>query len=276
MLFYEHTLDLGADKPFTFLHVSDTHLTFADERDGQRKTELAARRALTFPDAEENLLSAEQKARELGCFIAHTGDLIDFVSLKNLETAKAFTDEYDCFMAAGNHEFSLYVGEAKEDAAYRAQSLDKVQSVFHNDIRFSVRLENGIKLIALDNSYYLIEQEQLAALKNELSDGVPAILFMHTPLYSPEVFDFCVETEGGVPAYLMSVPEEKMRGYSPERYEQQKEDETTARAYRYILGCDNIKAVFAGHVHHDFESFVTPSLPQYITGLGSGRIVHVR
>ena len=62
---------------------------------------------------------ASDTAKEYGVPIIHTGDLIDFVSLANLERAERFISENDCFTVAGNHEFSLYVGEAKEDAASR-------------------------------------------------------------------------------------------------------------------------------------------------------------
>ncbi len=110
-------LRVGAAAPFRVLHVSDTHLTRADMRDGERKVRLSRERSPIFPQAEETLALASQVASGEGLPILHTGDLIDFVSVANLEAVKRFTDENDYFMAAGNHEFSLCVGEAKEDAA---------------------------------------------------------------------------------------------------------------------------------------------------------------
>ena len=104
--FRSQTLAVGADEPFCFLHLSDTHLTLADSRDGKRKVTLAESRSSLFPWAQANLQAAMEKAQELDCLIVHTGDLIDFVSKKNLETAKDFTDRFDVMMTAGNHEFS--------------------------------------------------------------------------------------------------------------------------------------------------------------------------
>ena len=43
-------LHIGADKPFELLHVSDTHIALADERDDQRKRELAAARSKAFEE----------------------------------------------------------------------------------------------------------------------------------------------------------------------------------------------------------------------------------
>ena len=48
---------------------------------------------------------------------------VDVVEQLAIDRAKEFCETVDVFMAAGNHEFSLYVGEAWEDEAYRNQSL---------------------------------------------------------------------------------------------------------------------------------------------------------
>ena len=143
------TLNIDATAPFTIIHLSDTHLTYADLRDGQRKVDLIDWRLPSFPNAEKVLAEAGELSRELNAPIFHTGDLIDYVSLANLEAVKAFTDTHDVYMATGNHEFSLYVGEAKEDAAYRNQSLAKVQACFANDIRMFSRVIGGVKYILI-------------------------------------------------------------------------------------------------------------------------------
>ena len=47
MRILEHEYRIGAERPFEVLHISDTHLTLADEleQDGGRKLELAQKRA---------------------------------------------------------------------------------------------------------------------------------------------------------------------------------------------------------------------------------------
>ena len=107
-----HTrIEIGLSSPIRVLHASDTHLTHADMRDGQRKVDLAESRLRGFPEADQRLAELGKLSQELGLPIMHTGDLIDFVSLANLEAAKAFADSHDIFMATGNHEFSLYVAK---------------------------------------------------------------------------------------------------------------------------------------------------------------------
>lgn len=260
-------INIGIEKPFTFIHMSDTHLTLADERDNDRKIQLAKDRLNGFPQAEEVLEAATEYAKKTGYTICHTGDLIDFVSWANIDRAKEFCETVDVFMAAGNHEFSLYVGEAWEDADYRNQSLDKVQAAFPNNIRFACREVNGVNLVAIDNGYYLFEQEQLDALKEVAKEGKPMILFMHTPLYTPEFYDFSLDRPYEVDsAYVVAAPEEKIAWYSDHRYRQQKADDITLEAYNYIASEPLIKALVVGHNHRNFESPFISGIPQIMTG----------
>lgn len=263
----------GASKPFRLLHISDTHLTLADDRDDKRKNELAAGRRPAFANAEKNLAEACEMARRGNMPIVHTGDLIDFVSEANLDAAKKFMSENDVFFTAGNHEFSLYVGEAFEDEAYRNQSLAHVQESFPDDLRFCTRTINGVKLIGIDDSYYRFDKAQLDALKKEVGEGLPIILFMHNPLHEPELYTLAMTKNPC--AYLTSTPEELMQSYDDYRYRQQKADEITLEATRYIESCPLIKAIFAGHLHHDYDGIVDDHLPQYVTGTQTARIITV-
>lgn len=270
-------INIGIEKPFTFIHMSDTHLTLADERDDDRKIQLGKDRLNGFPEAEKVLEEATAYAKKTGYTICHTGDLLDFVSWANIDRAKRFCDEVDVFMAAGNHEFSLYVGEAWEDADYRNQSLDKVQAAFPNDIRFAFREVNGVNLVAIDNGYYLFEQAQLDALKEVAKQGKPLILFMHTPLYTPEYYDFVLDRPYPVDAgYLVATPEEKMSWYSDHRYRQQKADAVTQETYDYIISEPLIKALIVGHIHRNYENVLPSGIPQIMTGCTDIREITVK
>ncbi len=267
-------LKIGATEPFEFLHMSDTHFALADERDGERKIDLARHRGIEFAAAPEVCAAAESYARDNGLMICHTGDFIDFVSEANLDRLKAFTDENDVFMAAGNHEFSLYVGEAWEDADYRNISLARVQAAVKNDFRFSSRVVNGVNLIAIDNGYYLFEREQLEALKREAARGLPMILFMHTPLFDPEICRLQRQKNPEV-LYLVATPEELMAGYSDHRYRQQHADAVTLETVEFIKTCGQVKALFCGHLHWCAETAFTETIPQYVIGCTDVRHVTV-
>lgn len=276
MKFIDTTISVGADKPFELLHISDIHLTYADDRDDERKLALAKDRRQYFTDAQENLDAAAADARRTGALMICTGDLLDFVSWANIDAARRFTDENDCFFAAGNHEFSLYVGEAWEDEAYRNQSLEKVQSAYKNDIRFSVRTVNGVKLIAIDNSYYLFDRSQLEGLRKECAEGMPVILMMHVPLYAEDIAREIMEVRSEPCAYVMNAPDGLLAGYSEHRRRQQRADDITREAYDYIVSEPAIKAVIAGHVHGEpIESRINDRLIQYTVGTRSARRITV-
>lgn len=273
MSIIETKLNVGVQAPFRVLHVTDTHLTDADLRDGERKVVLAEKRAKCFPHADETLELACKLAKEQGVPILHTGDLLDFVSVANLEKAKKFTDETDCFMAAGNHEFSLYVGEAKEDAAYRNQSLATVQAAFKNDIRMAARVIGGVNFVALDNGYYLFEREQLDFLKTEVKRGLPVVLLLHNPLYERALYDRVMQKSPC--AYLVGVPEELMQGYPKDRYAQQLADDVTRETVDYIGKEPAIKALITGHLHFNYDGIFAGRIPQIVTSCTDVRLVEI-
>ena len=267
---------VGATKPFTLLHVSDTHLTLADGRDGERKVRLAEKRTRIFPDAKAALAEISAESKKLGAPIIHTGDIIDFVSRKNLEFTKKYVAENDVFMTAGNHEFSLYVGEAFEDEAYRNRSLSRVQACFSNDIRFASRKINGVNLVGIDDSYYRFDKAQLDALKREVALGLPIILFMHCALYEDALCREIVVGHGAEAPYLTCPPDDALVGCSEYRVRQQIPDAITVEATEYIKSCPLIKAIFTGHLHWDWDGMLTDTLPQYVTGLDTIRTIHVK
>ena len=237
-------LHIGAKKPFQIIHLADTHLAYADMRDGERKVTLAQERLPRFPHAKEMLVAADQLAKELDVPIVCTGDLIDFVSYQNLELAKEFADNHDLFLAAGNHEFSLYVGEAFEDAAYRNQSLDKVQAIFKNDIRQASRVIEGVNFVALDNGYHLFDEGQFAFLKEEVKKGLPIILILHIPLDQAELD----------------------RPYA---------DAFTRMVFDYIRQEPLIKAMISGHIHEDSEGVALGRIPLWTTHETSLRVFEI-
>lgn len=272
-----NSIKVGAQKPFSFIHMSDTHFSMADERDDEQKILLSKNRTIWHPYAEKISSEVEAYAKQNNLMICHTGDYIDFVSESNLDRLKRFTDENDVFFAAGNHEFSLYVGEAFEDTAYREKSLYKVQACIKNNMRFSSRKINGVNLIAIDNGYYLYEQWQLDSLIHEAEYGLPMILFMHTPLYDEKIMEIVIgQNSHYEAAYMVGAPEEIMSDYSEYRYRQQKADAITLKTVEYIKSQPLIKAIFCGHFHEfASETKLTDNITQYISNFDNIRLVHI-
>ncbi len=266
-------VNIGIAQPFQMLHITDTHICRADERDDLRKQQLAEKRANVFepedPGATEYYYrESVQFANEHHMLLVHTGDLFDFVSEQHCEMAKellALPNDY--FMAVGNHEFSLYVGEAFEDEAYKIQSYAKIQSAFPKyNLCFSSRVVNGVNLIAIDNVYYDFSAYQLDCLKKEAEKQLPILLFFHTPIYTPELYREVTKGNPTVPASAIGVPLELMQEYNDHRFRQQVTTPQTQKFLDYLYHLDLVKAIFAGHLHFSHESALSNGLMQYVTG----------
>ena len=246
-------IEIGLPAPLRLLHVSDTHLALADGRDGERKQALAARRSAAFGKEGDGLRyfsEAVAYARNCCDLMICTGDLIDFVSAKNLDTAKEMLSGTDYFFAAGNHEFSKYVGEAVEDEAYKLDSLPLVQRYIGNDLRFASRLVGGVNLVAVDNSYYLFRPGELEAFRREVERGYPILLLLHNPLHTDALYREMMVNRRNECAYLVGTPEELLEPYPEERRSQQ----------------TLVKAVLTGHLHFNFDSVLYGDVVQYTAG----------
>ena len=277
-----HTqIDIGIGKPFRVIHISDNHLTLVNENDNERKHTLCQVRKKAFPLQRAVLETAKNISRKEGFPILCTGDLIDFVSDANLKAAEIFMKETNALFVAGNHEFSQYVGEAKEDAAYREQSLAKVEKAFGGDVRFVSRIINGVNVVGIDDGYYQFDGWQLNKLKDEIEKGYPVVLLLHVPLFEKALFDRVMyngqSSETGIPvcksADLVGVSEIFMKDYAPGRKEAQLPTEETMETVNYIENSGRIKALLTGHWHFDHVAKTTSDIPQIITGCKTVRIV---
>ena len=272
------------------MHVSDTHIVKVDDRDGERKIRLAAARSRYMDWGEHYLDEAVAYARDHGMFMMHTGDMYDFVSEANLDFTARTMLGADWFVCAGNHEYSQYVGEAKEDQAYKDVSAQAVRSAFPNDLVFASRVIGGVNFVALDDVYYNFTESQHAMMEEEMKKGLPVVMLCHVPLYTPEFCRSELEAMGGRCAYLTGVPVEITSTYEPGvtypegeewRYRkvQQKADKPTLDFIGWLKEQKLLKAILCGHMHRFFEERFSPTAVQYTVGAtykGDAQVVHFR
>jgi hypothetical protein len=275
----------GASKPFGAVHVSDTHIVRADSRDNARKITLAARRSGHMKWGEHYLDEAIRAAESAGEMLIHTGDLIDFVSAANLEMAERHFAGHDWFASSGNHEFSQYVGEAKEDDAYRRVSYNRVQAAYPNDLTFASRVVNGVNFVAIDDVYYNVTEAQHALFEKEVAKGLPIVILCHVPFYTPRHHDEELKRSRGVCSYETGVPDEKIATWRApsrpfgkgeewrDRRVQQRADAPTKEFIKYIKAQPLLKAILCGHCHNFWEERFSPTAVQYVcsaTYMGDG------
>ncbi len=261
----EYTLSVGLKQPLTVYHMTDNHLTRADEREDDRKLQLAAKRGAAFAKAEHYKTNMLSVARKHGYPPLQTGDLADFVSAANYEAAITLFRGTDVIMAAGNHEFSRYVGEAWEDEEYKAKYLADAVASFPEGFLFGTHVRGGLRFLTLDNNYYYVTEFQLRRFRETMQDGVPTVLCVHNPLYSEDLLAQIHAKEGpdAVP-YLFGTPEPLLRGLTEYRYKQQKPDSVTEEFLAFCNACPNLKAILAGHLHKGYESHLDCGTPQLV------------
>lgn len=256
----------GASKPFKAFHISDSHLCLADSRDNDRKQKLAKSRRVHFSNGERCLDASLAHADKNDEILLYTGDLIDFVSAENLDAIHKKLGSGNTYGSAGNHEFSQYVGEAREDDAYKAQSFARVQKAYPNDLTFCSRIMNGINFVAFDDVYYNMTAGQLDRFKEEVAKGLPIIALCHCPLYTPELFDTAMNKPGAKCSYLVGVPESRTKNYEPHRYIQQRTDRQTFDFIEWLKGQSLLKGIFCGHLHYNWSGEFSQTAKQYVVG----------
>ncbi len=258
------TLRIGLEKPVRLLHVTDTHLTYADEQDDERKHALAKR--MRDPNKEKYLAEHIAYAEESCDLLVHTGDLMDFVSHANVEKAREIVKHEKFFFIAGNHDYSQYVGEAWEDSAYRMNSYMQMGYGIGVPMFFNSRTVGGVNVVGIDNSYYHFADWQIWRLRKEVEKGLPVILAFHDPLFEQSLYDYHFSVSSEDSTYLVGCDEAHLLRYSEFRAVQQRPDAPTLRMIDYIKSEPAIKAILTGHLHFSFESMLTPTLPQFVTG----------
>ena len=264
---------VGAKRPFKVMHVSDTHIVRAESSDGDAKIRLAAARYPQMGYGEHYLWEAVARARKDGAMLVHTGDMIDFVSKANLDFAGLAYGTDDWFVSAGNHEYSRFVGEAREDAEYKAGSYETVSAHYPNNLTFASRVVNGVNFVAADDVYYNFTEGQLRLMRKEVSKGLPIIFLCHVPLYAPKHYAHQMQRTGGLCAYETGVPDELVNTWKGgtvdpsnwrDRRVQQRTDAATAEFIKCVKAQPLVKAILCGHCHEFWEERFSPTAMMYV------------
>ena len=271
----KNVINIGIDKPFTFLHVTDTHFTETDLTDSEERRLFAKdRRDVLFSETRSNVEFIERYVKEKGYPLYHTGDLIDFFTPENFRRAKSFYENTNMTLIAGNHEIhtcpnNVFCEEDfTVDLNFREERLDTAQKWFGNDIRYFCKEINGVYLVGINNYDYQISAQNFERLKLLSKEGKPIILFMHIPLYSKELYMFSK-------CAMLAMPKEIVDGLPEFQQFEQRADKCTYEAVEFIKSNTAFKAIICGHLHFAFESDITSDIKQYVTGLNSIREITV-
>ena len=180
---YRHTVELGLARPFTVLHVSDSHLMAIDSRDDAARHAFADQRSRIGRELGSYYLDeATAYARARGLRIVHTGDFMDFVTAANLENAERRfkTDPY--LACVGNHEY--HCGPTNEQESEKTPVLPQLRAAYSDGLPASVREIGGVAFFVFDDAFCNVSQEIVAAFDRVAAEGRPLVLVSHVPLFA--------------------------------------------------------------------------------------------
>ena len=270
VLNYVH-LQVGAEKPFSVLHISDTHLTAANPDEPAVKQKLCKARTQCFGGRQEEALrDSLARARDNADYVIHTGDLIDWQSEGNFALVRKYFGA-NMTGSMGNHEFSPSMGYSnpKETPteAFKDRTRAKLASVYPFDVSLQSTVVNGVNFVTLDDVYGYVTETQVARFRAEVEKGLPIVLCMHVPFISPEI-DLAAHK------YWMGCQwNRKSMKFTSAAYpkpggdrRRQLEDPVTRDFISYLKGEKLLKGILAGHLHFTMQDRFSPTAVQYLVG----------
>lgn len=256
---------IGLEKPFSVLHISDSHLTAAYPHENEKKQKLNTNRTRTFGGRQEEALrDALAWAKQHVDYVVHTGDLIDWQSEANFDLVKKYFGP-DIIGAVGNHEFSPDMGytepkiETTESGKDRTRA--QVQRVFPFDIQFQSQVVHGVNFITMDDVYGYVVESQVQRFQEEVKKGLPIVLCMHVPFFTDTIWRAHVRfwkdkgplADGTFPAVSGD-------------YKIQLEDPVTRDFLAWLREQPLLKCILAGHEHFTIDDQFSPTCREYVVG----------
>jgi len=254
------TVEAGAAKPFSVLHISDTHLTAAYDSEGPDKLKVAERRTKTFGGYQEMALRDSLKWARANCdYVLHTGDLIDWESEANFDLVRKYFGS-DVFGSMGNHEFYTYMPDEKitSEESFKGRSWPILARNHPADARFSSKVVNGVNFICLDDTFGTVQADLVAKFKAEVRKNLPIVLAMHVPFMTPAIWRATNRYWWNGRKFTEVAPEPKSD------YLRQQNDPVTRDFIAYLRTEPLLKAILAGHQHLFVQDRFSPTAVQHV------------
>lgn len=256
-------------KKVKLLHITDQHITGADETDTDHAKAEAVRREPVF--AKEHKLAerrfesfleyAEDKEFD---GIVMTGDIIDFPSNYNLKyiSEKLKAIKMPFAYATGNHDW-CYADEPPREETKKIH-FPEIEEAIDINMRMDAVEIGGIIIATFDNSLFRMSAKQTEFLRKQIEKGKPLIAAFHLPIAVDTVIEPTIEKWKHT--ILMNVPEDVAEKYN---CIYTVADAPTAEFCRLLSESKNVIGVLAGHVHFDDLGRFGDGKVQIVTNVGA-------
>ena len=256
----EIVIDAGAEKPFSVLHVSDTHLTAVYPHEDKWKQEMSRADTPIFgAKQEEALVEAVAYAKAHCDFLLHTGDLIDFVSAANLDVVRRHLPK-GCIGSLGNHEYSHYgwlVKKAGTAGPGREETRKMMSEFYPFRLPLVAKELNGVVFVAIDDADGTVSEEQVSQFRRIAKMGKPIVLCMHVPFYTPGI------CRAGKRWWKKGTDATNPELNLPD-FGRQKSDPTTCAFVEHLKSEPLLKGILSGHLHMFAENRFSPTAMQHV------------
>ena len=241
------------------VHIADTHLFMDDDR-GIPYTEFSNRMAKAYNQTTH--FKTREKTTPMECFentlayakevnadvITLVGDIFSFPSELAVEWVKSKLEDIDIpyIYVAGNHDWHYEGMSGKLDTLRDTWIDNRLLSLYQGNNPLMAAYDiKGIRFLAIDNSTYEINDEQLAFFSEHAASDMPLVLLVHIPMYAPGKG---ISFGCGNPNWNASTD----RNYKLEkrpRWPVTGHTKTTFNFYDEVFNSPNLLGIFTGHIH---------------------------
>ena len=243
------------------IHIADTHLYMDDDR-GTPFLNYSDRMAKAYnqtthfktrekTNPKKSFEEALEFAKELNAdVITLVGDIFSFPSELAIEwvLSKLEAIGIPYIYIAGNHDWH-YEGMKGKLASLRDKWTEKrLMPLYQGNNPLMAAYDiKGIRFLAIDNSTYEINDEQLIFLSEQVASGLPLVLLVHIPMYAPgkKISFGCGNPFWGATTDRNSELERRPK------WPENGHTKTTFEFCKKVFDSSNVMGIFTGHIHRN-------------------------
>ena len=263
---YVH-VNLGLEKPFSVLHISDTHLSAAYPTECEDLRRVSKERTECFGGMQEVALATSLYWAQRDCdYVVHTGDLVDFQSEANIDLVRKYLGaEFCAFGAIGNHEYECRRAKSgglkSGTAAYNEAARAALKDAYPFDLTFASKVINGVNFVMLDNVFGTVTRSQADRFVAEVGKGLPIILCMHVPFFTDWLWRASCRYWKYRHRKFRNGPVDPTGDFKA-----QQNDRTTADFIAYLKSVPLLRGILTGHLHVGIIGRFSKTAMEYVVG----------
>ncbi len=261
------------------LHIADSHISVVEENEKEfhtysnrmdnayKSVPHFKTKEITTPDTSFLELMALAKNQNVDV-IALTGDIINNPSKSSVTFVRESLGKTGIpfIYTAGNHDWH-YEGMECSAATLRETWIQNSLLPLYSGSNplYSSHITGGINFVAIDNSTYQINEEQLNFFQEQAGRPMPIVLLVHIPLYLPKNAERNHINTCGDPRWGW----DSDKNYEIERRERWSRDGNLPSTVQFLKAakkCTNLIAILAGHTHRPSVDQFSEIAVQYVTG----------